>query len=55
MTPEQAKRLLEVEYLVLEYEVAKTFKQKIPPVAHANIQKWRRELETLRRLTPRNT
>lgn len=50
MTPKQAKRLLEVEYLVLEYEVARDSNQPIPLVARANIRKWRRELEQLRSL-----
>lgn len=50
MTPKQAKRLLEVEYLVLEYEVVRDSNQPIPLVARANIRKWRRELEQLRSL-----
>lgn len=50
MTPEQAHRLLEVEYLVMEYEIAKASDGHIPPVAHANIRRWRKERDALRRI-----
>jgi hypothetical protein len=43
------KRLLEVDYLVVEYEIAKHYKQRIPPVAHAKIRQWRKEREVLLR------
>jgi hypothetical protein len=53
MTPEQAHRLLEVEYLVLEYEMTMSYGGTPPLVARSRIGKWRNERQALRRIAER--